>query len=163
MMRAILFGSVVVLGACHGGTPASMPILPVDYATTYTQVRPCRSSTDHDLDNVTVFADPTSLEPYQMRDNPFPEGSVVVKPQYSPNDTSCGGPIIQWTVMQKLATGSSPNTDDWHWQRITAQRKVITDNDITCINCHADCGGPNSSDNVYGYLYTCSAPDMPTP
>lgn len=156
-MRSFSFlVGVALLGACHGSASIP-PILPVDYAATYTQVRPCRSSTDHDLNHVTVFADPLALEPYMNRDNPFPEGAIVVKPQYSPNDKTCTGEIIQWTVMQKLADGSSFATDDWHWQRIDARKKVVMDDDVTCINCHTDCGGPNSPNNIYGYEYTCSA------
>jgi len=159
-MRGLLLLPFALV-ACHGAT-STKPILPVDYATTFTQVRPCRSSPDHDLNNVTVFADPLALEPYTNRDNPFPEGAIVVKPQYGPNDKSCASDIIQWTVMQKLgdADGGSFATDGWHWQRLDARRKLLTDNDTRCIDCHTDCGGPESPNNFYGYQYTCSAPGM---
>ncbi len=68
-------------------------------------------------------------------------------------DENCTEGIVQWTVMVKLADGSSPSTDDWTWQNIAFDRTVQTQNDQRCISCHTGCGVP-----PYGYLGTCSAP-----
>ncbi|MEO6951035.1 MAG: cytochrome P460 family protein [Polyangia bacterium] len=147
--------SVVCSPGCGGpSAPKYVSGLPADYATTFKQVRPCRSSTEHNLDNVTVFTDDAAYIPYTGRMEPFPTGAVVVKPEYDIDDTDCSGNIIQWTVMVKLDNGTSPLTNDWRWQRIFADKKVVTQDDRNCINCHADC-------TDYGYAFTCSAPPAP--
>lgn len=144
--------TLVLLAACSS-TPDDTTLFPAGYATTYTQVRPCRASPDHDLDNVTVWTNGSATEPYVMRDNPFPTGSVVLKEEHDVEDATCSGPITQWTVMVKLPDGSSPATYDWRWQRVYADRAINTDNDPRCYSCHSACGVPPD-----GYLLTCSAP-----
>ena len=145
---------MVACAAC-GTDSASGPasLLPKDYAATYTMVRPCRLSGDHDLNYVTVMADSAAAGPYVMRTTDFPEGSLVVKEEHDPGDMDCSGPIITWTLMQRLATGSSPDTDDWTWQRLDAKGHVMTENDNNCISCHKTCGVPPD-----GYEGTCSMP-----
>jgi hypothetical protein len=148
--------SLAMLGACHPGgpnPPVYEPLLPANFADTYKQVRPCRNSTDHNLDNVTVLADPTAYGPYTTRTAPFPVGAVVVKQEHLMEDQDCTEAIVQWTVMVKLADGSSPATNDWTWQNIAFDRTVQTQNDMRCISCHAECGVPPN-----GYLGTCSSP-----
>lgn len=143
--------------ACGGGNPGAdagpPPAFPADYRSTYTQMRPCRSSTEHDLNNVIVYANPSAANAYMMRDQPFPTGSVVLKEEYEIGDTSCAGPILQWTVMVKLPDGSSAATLDWHWQKVDANRHVLTDNEQRCYSCHMGCGVPPE-----GYAGTCSPP-----
>lgn len=150
-MRVVVL-TLTLLGACSSGVD-EVVAFPEAYLQTYTQTRTCRSSTDHDLNKVRVLADPAALEPYMNRDNPFPVGSIVLKPEYDFTDTDCTGTPIEWTVMVKLASGSSPNTLDWHWQRVTADRTVQTDNEPRCYGCHAGC-----STGSGGYDYTCTAP-----
>ncbi len=118
---------LLALAACHGGpnTPVYTPLLPADFAATYKEVRPCRNSTDHDTlnNNVTVLADPTAYGPYTTRTAPFPVGApVVVKQEHLMEDENCTEGIVQWTIMVKLADGSSPSTDDWTWQNIAFDR-----------------------------------------
>lgn len=151
MRTALWIGLTFAVGAC--GTDSPAPIFRTDYAASYTKVRDCRASADHDLNNVLVLADPLALEPYQMRDRPFPTGAVVLKEEYDFSDVTCTGPIKLWTVMVQLAPGSSPATQDWHWQKVDAGRGVVTDNEPRCYSCHATCGVPPD-----GYLGTCSMP-----
>lgn len=142
------YALLVVAAAC--GDDGGTPVFPADYTTTYTEVRNCRSSSDHDLHRIRVLADPAALDPYRLRTSAFPVGSVVLKAEYDFADTSCAGPIIMWTAMQKQAT---PEDLGWVWQRVKADRSVETENDRLCIQCHTDCGvAPD------GYDGTCTMP-----
>lgn len=150
--------ALALLPGCtkSGGGPAEVPsILPADYATTFTQVRPCLPSIEHGPFNVTVWASADAVPVYQTLTGDYPEGAFFVKAEYLSSDQQCAGDIRKWTLGQKLATDSSPDTLDWHWQEIDAQGHVTLDDDQTCITCHTDCvpGG-----NEGGYKYTCSAP-----
>jgi len=125
-------------------------VFPADYAATYTEVRGCRSSSDHDLHRIRVLVDPAAHDPYATRTAAFPVGSIVLKAEYDFGDTSCSGPVIEWTVMQKLGT---PEDLGWLWQRVAADRSVTTENDPLCITCHTSCGvAPD------GYDGTCTMP-----
>lgn len=134
----------------HSSTPAVE--FPADYADSFTQVRNCRKSGDHELDFVRVLVDPSALGPYTDRATPFPEGAVALKEQYDVSDTTCSGPIVQWTVMQK----NSAATDrlGWDWQRVSTDRVVVEENTARCFGCHVACSGPP---NV-GYDHTCTEP-----
>lgn len=129
------------------------PDFPADYESSYVEVRNCRPSGDHNLNNIRILADPAALEPYQGRVEPFPVGSVVLKEEFDFGDADCSGPIKQWTVMRRLETGSSPDTLDWAWQRVDATRRVLGEDEPTCIGCHQGCGvAPD------GYDWTCALP-----
>jgi hypothetical protein len=135
-------------GASDSG-PA--PLFPADYASSYTEVRDCRSSTEHEFAHVRVLADPQALGAYLGRDSDFPVGSIVLKEEYDIGDTSCAGDVVRWTVMQRLATGSSSATLDWSWQDVQASRRVETADEPRCIGCHTTCGVPPD-----GYQGTCA-------
>ncbi len=138
---------LVLVAAC---TDDPVPRFPADYATTYTEVRGCRSSSDHELHRIRVLADPAALGPYTTRTSAFPVESIVLKAEYDFGDTACSGPPIEWTVMQKVAT---PEDLGWVWQRVAADRSVTTENDPLCITCHTSCGvAPD------GYDGTCTMP-----
>jgi len=145
---------LVLAAACGGGDDGgTTELFPAGYAASYTEVRDCRPSGDHDLNNVVVLADPSAVEAYQLRDRPFPVGAVLLKAEYDFGDDTCTGPIQLWTVMVRRAAGSSPATLDWRWQKVDADRKVITDDEPRCIGCHTTCGvAPD------GYAGTCSIP-----
>lgn len=135
-----------------GEVPGVEPLFPSNYADSYTEVRDCRESGDHDLNTVRILADPDALMPYQERTEPFPEGAVVLKEEYEFGG-SCDGEIKQWTVMQKLAEASSPETLDWSWQRVDPERNVLDENGSRCTGCHQGCGvAPD------GYDGTCAIP-----
>jgi hypothetical protein len=140
-------------GDDDGGDEGPEPEFPADYAGSYVEVRDCRGSGDHDLNNIRILASPSALTPYQERMEPFPEGAVVLKEEYEFGDMSCEGPIKQWTVMTRLAEGSSPDTLDWAWQRVDAGRKVVGEDVPACIGCHTGCGVPPD-----GYEGTCAIP-----
>lgn len=129
------------------------PFFPEDYDATYVEVRNCRGSGDHDLNNIRILADPAALEPYEGRMLPFPEGAVVLKAEYDFGDLTCEGPIKQWTVMKKLAEGSADDTLGWAWQRVDADREVLEEDPPRCIACHTGCGKPPD-----GYDWTCALP-----
>jgi hypothetical protein len=141
----------IALCACGGG--GSTSIFPDNYASSYVQVRDCRSSGDHDLNHIRILADPLAVDAYRMRDRPFPTGAVVLKEEYDFSDDTCTGPIKQWTVMVQLAADTAASTLDWHWQKVDLHGDVVTDNEPRCYGCHATCGvAPD------GYKGTCAVP-----
>ncbi len=163
----LLFGCAVVLSigtACSPAPtpPASIePLWPADYAASYTQVRPCRRSIDHDLGYVTIHANPSSNEAYAKRDAPFPVGSTILKVEY--DDEECTT-LRGFTVMLREPAGYDPGFGDWHWQKADAARTVFLDGKRSmppanpptaidrCARCHDDCGkAPDGFDG------TCSA------
>lgn len=143
--------------SCGDGEPGERPpsgpdpSFPAGYAATYTEVRDCRNSADHNLSRVRVLADPAALAAYQGRDADFPVGAVVLKEEHGFADTDCSAEPVRWTVMTRLAPGSSPGTLDWYWQDVDAERRVQTENDSRCVGCHTTCGVPPD-----GYLGTCT-------
>jgi hypothetical protein len=129
------------------------PDFPADYEDSYVEVRNCRGSVDHNLNNIRILASPSALEPYQARLEPFPVDAVVLKEEYEFDDPTCQGPIKQWTVMRRLPDGSSTDTLDWAWQRVDLQRNVIEEDTPSCIGCHQGCGVEPD-----GYEWTCAVP-----
>lgn len=133
--------------------PPPDPFVPADYLATYVEVRSCRQSADHDLNNVRVLVDPAGLVAYRDRTESFPVGATIVKEQYDFGDTDCSGPIVEWTAMQRLEEGSAPEDLDWRWQALDADFQVIADEDlIRCAECHQGCRPPE------GYMGTCAVP-----
>lgn len=149
-MAACLVAAVVLIGSCG---PSAEPLFPEDYEATYTEVRDCRQSGDHDLHVIRVLADPVAVAAYAERSELFPEGATLVKEEYDFGDFDCTGPIVQWTVMRKLAVGSAPLDLDWEWQTVDANRVVTEDNPERCANCHQGCGVPPD-----GFDGTCTVP-----
>ena len=129
------------------------PFFPADYESTFTEVRDCRGSGDHDLHNIRILAGPDALAPYQDRMESFPEGSLVLKVEHDFGDTTCEGEILQYTVMRRLAEGSSPDTLDWEWQQVSPEREVLAEDLPRCIGCHTGCGVEPD-----GYQGTCAMP-----
>jgi hypothetical protein len=153
-LAALLFAFAALLATLGCGDEAASalaPSFPEQYASTYMEVRDCRSSSEHEFMRVRVLADPAALQPYLGRDADFPVGSVVLKEEYDFADTACAGDVIRWTVMTRLATGSSPETLDWYWQEVDASRRVESENESRCIGCHTGCGVPPE-----GYRGTCT-------
>jgi Cytochrome P460 len=153
---AATLGSAASACSGGGGSPADagIPEFAADYASSYTEVRNCRHSGDHDLNYIRVLADPDALEPYMNRDNPFPVDSVVMKEEFEFDDVTCEGPLKQWTVMKKLADGD-PNvpSSGWTWQKVSADRTVVSEDKDTCMGCHDMCGVLPD-----GYDGTCTMP-----
>jgi hypothetical protein len=143
-MRAV---AVVLVAACAGG---GTPLLPEDYAATFTEVRDCRRSADHDLRHIRILADDDALGPYTERLTPFPPGAFIVKEEFDFADDACAGPLLEWTVMQRRTDATNLG---WIWQRLAADRTVVTEDEDRCIGCHSDCGKPPD-----GYDSTCAVP-----
>ncbi|HEU0037019.1 MAG TPA: cytochrome P460 family protein [Kofleriaceae bacterium] len=148
--------SLVSLVACGGGADdtSDPPLFPEDYAATYTEVRNCRASIEHGPIRIRVMASPEALGPYTDRVSKFPTGAIVLKEQYDDGDTACAGPILEYTVMQKLDVGSATAELDWAWQEVTASTfKTKTIDAGQCVACHKDCITPPD-----GYDGTCTTP-----
>jgi hypothetical protein len=150
VLAVLVAGSLCACGDDGGGDP---PLVPADYAATYEEVRSCRFSVEHDLTRIRIVAAPDALAPYRTRSAPFPTGAIVLKEEYDSADMTCAGPIIEFTVMQKLDAGSSPDTLDWAWQKVGVDRRVKTTDLMRCIRCHTGCGKPPE-----GHDGTCAMP-----
>lgn len=155
-LRALALGATLASSvACPGddGDDGPAPDFPASYADDYVEVRNCRGSGDHDLNNIRVLVDPGGQAAYEGRTAPFPEGTVVLKEEHEFSDTTCSGPVVQWTVMRKLAEGSAPDTLGWAWQTVDPERHVVDVDEPRCIGCHQGCGVPPD-----GYDWTCALP-----
>lgn len=145
----------VLLAGCPEVPPDDgvEPDFPQTYPDDYVEVRDCRPSGDHDLNTIRILASPEAFAPYDERMQPFPEGAIILKEEYEFGDTDCAGPLKQWTVMRRVAEGSSPDTLDWAWQRVDVDRTVIEQDAPKCIGCHQGCGVEPD-----GYEWTCAVP-----
>lgn len=140
--RALAVALALALAAC--GDDAPEPMFPADYATSYVEVRDCRSSSEHDLRKVRILADPAALDPYTTRAAPFPVGAIVLKEEYDFADGACAGPILEWTAMRRLEADAT-----WAWERVDADRAIVSTDDARCRNCHASCGrAPDGHDGT---------------
>lgn len=149
----VVMAASIAMTACGGDDGGDPALYPVDYRTTYTEVRNCRPSLDHDFMRIRVLASPEALQAYQNR-TPFPVGAIVLKEQFDMPDMNCAGPVLNVTVMQKLATGADPEALDWTWQKTDQENKVLeTENIKRCTGCHTSCGKPPD-----GFDGTCTVP-----
>ena len=153
----LVSAGVLLVAACSDNEePAPPPLFPADYAASYVQVRDCRVSSEHEITPVRVLAEPAAAAAYMGRDADFPEGSILIKEEYDYADRACTGEIVQFTVMQREAAGSATDQLDWRWQKVSAARAVISENEPRCANCHRTCGNPPE-----GYQGTCSVVASP--
>lgn len=167
-MRRLLLALVLGCGAGNGGgtsgdasddglsdasdaEPLPEPFFPEDFAKTYTLVRDCRRSIDHDLRYILVMADDLAVGPYKSRKKPFPVGSTLVKIEHQ--DELCTTPS-RYTAMQRQEPGAATESGDWLFQRVTLDRVAYQDSKAVaqCVSCHETCGPPD------GYDWTCAAP-----
>jgi hypothetical protein len=153
-VKYLILAFIVAVTGCSGddGGGGDPPLFPANYAESYQQVRNCRGSIEHGPVRVRVLADPGALQPYMTRVGAFPVGSIVLKEEFDEEDLSCATPF-QYTVMQKLEPGSSPDTLDWTWQTVDKKRKVVVEEVRRCWQCHSDCGKPPE-----GFDGTCTVP-----
>lgn len=148
MLTRALLGvtSLALLGCPPPPTPvtdAGPPVFPSDWATRYSEVRDCRRSPDHDLAYIRVLASPDAETIYTTRSGEFPDGAVLVKPEYA--DDLCTD-LLGITAMRRTA-GS------WEFQETSALGRVVSTDTLRCIGCHASCGLPPD-----GYMGTCALP-----
>lgn len=123
--------------------PPQDPIVPADYGS-WTEVRNCRRSPDHDLNYIRVVASPDAEAVYESRTGSFPEGAILLKLEYAdPDCTDLAG----MTAMERIE-------GDWVWQALSADRVVdLNESPGRCAACHETCGVPPD-----GYEGTCTAP-----
>ena len=153
MVRGFVIAALLASAACGPGQEEPQPFFPDDYELSYVEVRDCRPSGDHDLNNMRILADPVGTSSYQNRDANFPVGSIVLKEEYAFDDRDCTGAITQWTAMQRLEDGSASMALDWDWQRVDAERRIVGENTPRCFGCHTGCGAPPD-----GFDGTCAVP-----
>lgn len=152
-MQCARRASVLVIFAACGSDTSTPAEFPLDYAATYTEVRDCRLSVDHDMENVRVVASPSALVPYMNRTDPFPLGAVLLKEQYDRLDTSCKGPVLDYSVMLRVTSGNGPELMDWDWQHVSSDRAVLSEDIGRCTRCHMNCAVQG-----VGYAGTCEEP-----
>ena len=144
---------LVGLALCAGGCGGASPLFPEDYAASYREVRSCRPSGDHNLNQVRVLADPLAAGTYLSRDGGFGPGRIILKVEYEFGDDRCSGPVKRFTVMQRVADGGAARALDWRWQTVDGRRAVVDSDDSRCIGCHKSCGVPPD-----GFEATCGLP-----
>lgn len=128
------------------------PVFATDYRDTFTMVRDCRQSIDHDLVFVQIWASPDAVDPYLARTDRLPDGSLFVKEEFT--DPLCAGEMRRWTAMRR-EDDAYPLLDGWHFQVRATDGAVLEDGAIEdCVSCHLnECGGTES-----GFDGTCSDP-----
>jgi hypothetical protein len=117
------------------------------------EIVPCRSSHDHELRHVEIFADPDSATLFQTcvleqaACDPFPVGSLFVKREFE--YPGCDpAELVGYTTAIKLEPGSYAEGHDWHWQKQDPDLRVVEDGaPFFCITCHVDhCSPPGGFD-----------------
>lgn len=151
LVSVLLICSAVGLVACEPDAAEPERLVGDDWATSFSEVRTCRASPDHDLEHVALWIDPGSKALWERCVDAFPEGdsdctevfpagATFVKPQYF--DAACTQ-LARISVAQKDPAFAA--SGGWHWQEITFDEGVGTvsqDGAIKrCANCHATCGG----------------------
>ena len=128
---------------------------PEDYQQTYTKIHNCKQSSHPTGDHVVVWINDIGRDAFMAGQTPLPEGTVLVKSQYS--DTACSI-LARYTAMEKGAVGSDPAAADWRWFLIDNSggvRDCCEGGDpaskSSCVGCHAPC---KSNDHV------CSTPSV---
>jgi hypothetical protein len=151
--HVVLCATILAAGCSDPGPDTPVSLLPADYATTFSEVRNCRRSADHDLNFIRILADGEAAPAYTARNGPFPAGSVIVKEEYDPIDDTCSLALIGWTVMVSQGPGGAPDELDFEWQRIAEDKVVVDKPTGHCVSCHTSCGAAPD-----GYLGTCAVP-----
>jgi hypothetical protein len=141
MMWSGRMGCTVILALAAGcETPPSQPeaaLFPPEYPATFTEVRGCRPSVEHDLRYVIIRVSAEAAAAYDQGPRPLPEGTIVVKEEYG--DPGCAQ-LLAWTAMRKEPMGYFPAAGDWRWQRVNPARRVIEDGMLArCASCHRGC------------------------
>ena len=85
----------------------------------------------------------------------LPEHAAAPTPTAREAEFLASGPIVVWTVMQKLDDGSAPATLDWQWQKVDSHRNTVNTDINKCVSCHTTCTPTGSRG---GYAYTCTMP-----
>ena len=134
--------ALVISGLCACGGPSPVlpsPLVPEDFATALTEVRPCQASADHELRFVRILADPATAARFDNGPFPLPIGSLVVKEES--DDATCAR-RSGFSAVRKEA--SMAHGMAWRWQKLDAARLVLEDGALKkCSSCHASCVAPD--------------------
>ena len=145
--NAPVLALAMILLSCGGGgsSPAVTSLVPANYATTYTQVRGCRTTVEHAnaiaaqgiVTNIRVLINPEAAAAYLANAPTLPVGTVVIKEESDAADCSH---VTAWSVNVKEAPGYDTANHDWHWQRVLASSNaVLEDGRVNrCFSCHQD-------------------------
>lgn len=128
---------------------AGVPVFPADYLSSFTEVRDCRQSIEHELEYVRLLvpADQAAeisrcMTPGTTCDAALPVGTLLVKPQYL--DPGCTD-LLRVTAARRETAAAAGDRAAWRWQEVTAAGAVTVDGDgsegaaARCVGCHAAC------------------------
>jgi len=123
------------------------PIFPANYRDSFIEVRNCRLGIEHGGVMIRVLANPVAADLYRQLAPALPQGSIVVKeeytvPQGSGSQDCNDANLVSWSAMRKEAPGFDPVDGDWHWQRVLAPSRAVQCDDkhcpgFVCITCHS--------------------------
>lgn len=132
----------LTLAACeaegsHDGSPSgdqAAAFVSAGDLEAWPEVRVCRHSIEHDLSYIRVLASPEAKTAYLERKEPFPEGAILVKPEYA--DEQCKS-LVRLTAMRRPTTAPT-----WEWQELSPSLDVLQSGTLAaCASCHASCDG----------------------
>ncbi|NUN15056.1 MAG: cytochrome P460 family protein [Myxococcales bacterium] len=137
----LYLGSALLVAACDSDPGDSngsgeTSFVPKDFLSEYVEVRNCRFSIEHDSINIRVLTSSEHAVAFTDGIYPFPEGTIIAKAEY--DDMNCSE-LLGVTAMRRLATGTSPETGDWEWQRLDAELVPQSIDQKTCAGCHTGC------------------------
>jgi hypothetical protein len=136
-MRWFALAAALIGGCAQVDSVNAEMVLPVDYRTTFAQVRNCRSSSDH-MPAILVRMPPELVDVYNGGPYPFPAGALVVLEVY--RDPGCMD-LQEYAVMKKHQPGYDSAGADWQWYRLDERRLIVETGKIArCVSCHQDCG-----------------------
>ncbi|MFN0150400.1 MAG: cytochrome P460 family protein [bacterium] len=117
------------------------PFFPANFEQSYTLVRDCRFSTDHNLTKVRVYVDSIGAASYLAGTYPLPVGTIAVKVLTDGQADDCAGATEEFVAMRKGVPGTAPTYGDWEWQAVNPDRSVRLSGQLfdQCVACHASC------------------------
>ena len=131
-------------------TTDTQPDFPDSYRDSFVEVRSCRPSGDHNLNNVRVLATPRAEPAYRSHAAPFSQGDVLLKEEFEFGDSNCSGAPTRWTSMLRLGQKHA-GVDGWRWERVDPGRDVVEIDSAACMGCHAACGvAPDGFESTCG-------------
>jgi hypothetical protein len=108
--------------------PGTEPVFAEDFEQTYTEVRGCRQSPEHQLTFIRLFvpADQAALiagcmAPGATCTEALPKGTVLVKPEYV--DADCNE-LLTITASRRETDGPAGDRAAWRWQNVSPEGVV---------------------------------------
>jgi hypothetical protein len=80
---------------------------------------------------LTTYVSPAVLAALQSKSGQLPDGSIIVKENYSPEKE-----LAAVTLMYRR-TGYNPEGGDWYWLKYAPDKTILAEGRVDgCINCH---------------------------